>query len=127
LVVMHSVAQYIGSDELDGLIAAFRRLMKSQALLVVGDVMSPDAPVGSDVTALLRFAATNGFLGAALIGLARTLSSSYIQLRSQLGLWRYTEPEMGAKLVGAGFSAQRAPLNIGHDQARMTFLARLPK
>jgi SAM-dependent methyltransferase len=127
LVVMHSVAQYIGSDEFDALIATFRRLMKPDALLVVGDVMSPDAPVGSDVAALLRFAATNGFLGAALIGLARTLSSSYIHLRSQLGLSRYTEGEMVAKLAAAGFSAHRAPVNIGHDQARMTFLARLPK
>lgn len=126
LVVMHSVAQYLGSGEFDALLAAFRRLMKPGALLVVGDVMSPDAPVGSDVTALLRFAAANGFLGAALIGLARTLSSNYIQLRSTLGLSRYTPPEMIARLAAAGFSAERSPANIGHDQARMTFLARLP-
>jgi SAM-dependent methyltransferase len=126
LVVMHSVAQYLGSDELDALLATFRRLMKPGTLLVVGDVMSPDAPVGSDVTALLRFAAANRFLGAALIGLARTLLSNYIQLRSTLGLSRYTAPEMIAKLTAAGFSAERARVNIGHDQARMTFLARLP-
>ena len=126
LLVMHSVAQYLGGGELDALLATFRRMIKPGALLVLGDVMSPDAPVGSDVTALLRFAAANGFLGAALFGLARTLSSNYIQLRSTLGLSRYTAPEMIAKLAAAGFSAERAPVNIGHDPARMTFLARLP-
>jgi hypothetical protein len=28
------------------------------------------------------------------------------------------------KLAAAGFSASRAPANIGHNAARMTFLAR---
>jgi hypothetical protein len=31
---------------------------------------------------------------------------------------------MLAKLRAAGFSAERAPANIGHNQHRMTFLAR---
>jgi hypothetical protein len=29
------------------------------------------------------------------------------------------------KLKAAGFSATRAPRNVGHNQRRMTFLARL--
>jgi hypothetical protein len=28
------------------------------------------------------------------------------------------------KLLGAGYDARRAPRNIGHNQRRMTFLAR---
>jgi hypothetical protein len=31
---------------------------------------------------------------------------------------------MIAKLAGGGFSAHRARANIGHNQARMTFIAR---
>jgi hypothetical protein len=31
---------------------------------------------------------------------------------------------MIAKLAAAGLSAQRAPANIGHNPARMTFVAR---
>jgi hypothetical protein len=33
---------------------------------------------------------------------------------------------MIAKLTAAGFSAQVAPSNIGHNRWRMTFIARLP-
>jgi hypothetical protein len=44
-------------------------------------------------------------------------------LRSRLGLSRYAEAEMIERLAAAGFSARRAATNIGHNQARMTFLA----
>ena len=70
-----------------------------------------------------RFAARNGFLGAALIGLGRTFVSDYWRLRSHLGLTRYGEAAVMQKLAAAGFSARRAPANIGHNPARMTFLA----
>jgi hypothetical protein len=45
-------------------------------------------------------------------------------LRSRIGLQRYGEAEMIAKLAGAGFSASRARRNIGHNPWRMTFVAR---
>jgi hypothetical protein len=54
----------------------------------------------------------------------RTLASDYWRLRSDLGLTRYGEAAMLEKLAAAGFSARRAPANIGHNAARMTFLAR---
>jgi hypothetical protein len=41
-----------------------------------------------------------------------------------LGLTCYSENETVEKLSGAGFSAHRQPVNIGHDPARMTFLAK---
>jgi hypothetical protein len=72
----------------------------------------------------LRFGAANGFLLAALSGLVRTRLSDYWRLRSQLGLSRYTETAMTEKLAAAGFAARRAPENIGHNQARMAFVAR---
>jgi len=49
--------------------------------------------------------------------------SDYWRLRSRLGLSRYSEAEMIERLAAAGFSARRAATNIGHNQARMTFLA----
>jgi tRNA G26 N,N-dimethylase Trm1 len=79
-----------------------------------------------DVVALLRFAQAHGFLKDALIGLISTALSDYRQLRSRVGLHRYSEAEMVAKLAANGFSASRAHLNIGHNQWRMTFVARLP-
>ena len=62
---------------------------------------------------------------AAVLGLVRTVAlTDYWRLRSNLGLSRYAEAEIVAKLAAAGFSAQRAAVNIGHNPARMTFLAR---
>jgi hypothetical protein len=124
VVVLHSVAQYLAPQELDGLLVLFRRLSSTNGLLVLGDVIPPHVSAATDALALLRFAAANGFLGAALIGLVRTLASDYWRLRSHLGLTRYGETAMLGKLATAGFSARRAPANIGHNAARMTFLAR---
>jgi SAM-dependent methyltransferase len=123
-VVMHSVAQYISPAELRALLALFHRLLKPGGCLILGDVIPPDLPVSIDALALLQFARANGFLGAAVIGLLRTTLSDYWRLRSRLGLSRYSEAAMTEKLTAAGFAATRAPANIGHNQARMTFLAR---
>ena len=78
----------------------------------------------TDAFALLRFGLANGFFFAALAGLIRTALSDYWTLRSTLGLTRYDEAPMKTKLEAAGFSAMRAPENIGHNPVRMTFVAR---
>ena len=80
----------------------------------------------SDGLALIRYAAANGFLGAALVGLTRTALSRYARLRSELGIARYGEAEFLAKLRAAGFAGERLPRNVEHNPARMTFRARLP-
>jgi SAM-dependent methyltransferase len=123
-VVLHSVAQYLTPDALDALLATFRRLLRENGVLIVGDVVPPHVSAFTDAAALLRFGAANGFLGATLVGFARTLFSNYWRLRSQLGLTRFDEAAMLAKLAGGGFSARRASANIGHNPARMTFIAR---
>ncbi len=123
VVVLHSVAQYLHPKELDALMLLFRRLLTDKGLFILGDVIPPHVSALTDAMALLRFAAANGFLGAALVGLLRTVASDYWRLRSRLGLRRYGETAMIEKLAGAGFSASRAPANIGHNPARMTFLA----
>jgi SAM-dependent methyltransferase len=123
-VVLHSVTQYLTPQALDALLATFRRILSDQGTLIIGDVIPPHLSALGDAAALLRFAAANGFLGAALVGLLRTLLSDYWRLRSQLGLTRYAEAAMIKKLAGSGFSARRAAANIGHNSARMTFIAR---
>jgi SAM-dependent methyltransferase len=124
LIVMHSVAQYLSADALAAALVQFRRLLRPNGLLIVGDILPPDLSALADVRALLRLASANGFLGAALFGLVRTVASDYARLRTTLGLARYDEPTMLAILAAAGFSGKRAPANIGHNQQRMTFLAR---
>ncbi|MGH6710436.1 MAG: class I SAM-dependent methyltransferase [Bradyrhizobium sp.] len=126
LVVMNSVAQYMTPEELDTAFAVIRRLLKSSGQLVVGDILRPEVGMGRDVLALLKFAGSHGFLTDALYGLASTALSDYRQLRTRVGLQRYSESEMIAKLGRAGFAASRAPANIGHNPWRMTFVARHP-
>jgi SAM-dependent methyltransferase len=125
VVVLHSVAQYLTPDDLTALFVLFLRLLRPAGLFILGDVIPPQVSAATDATALLRFAAANGFLVAALAGLARTVAlTDYWRLRSNLGLSRYGEAEMLGRLDAAGFSAERARANIGHNPARMTFLAR---
>jgi ubiquinone/menaquinone biosynthesis C-methylase UbiE len=124
LAVMNSVAQYMTANELDAAFAVIRRLLKPGGRLVVGDVLRPEVGMPKDVIALLRFAATHGFLRDALIGLVSTALSDYRSLRARVGLQRYSETEMVKKLAAAGFTASRAHVNIGHNPWRMTFVAR---
>jgi ubiquinone/menaquinone biosynthesis C-methylase UbiE len=124
LVVMNSVAQYMTPSELHDAFAVIRRLLKPGGRLVLGDILRPEVGMARDVAALLRFGLTHGFLKDAVIGLASTALSDYRQLRSRVGLQRYSEAEMVAKLTASGFTGSRAHFNIGHNPWRMTFVAR---
>jgi SAM-dependent methyltransferase len=124
LIVLHSVAQYLTPEELAKLFAMFHRLLNAGGLLVVSDIIPSDVAASTDALALLRFGTENGFFIAAVTGLVRTLLSDYWRLRTRYGLTRYGEAAMTQKLAAAGFFAQRAAQNIGHNQARMAFMAR---
>jgi ubiquinone/menaquinone biosynthesis C-methylase UbiE len=124
LAVMNSVVQYMTPAELDTAFAVMRRLLKPGGRLVLGDILRPEVGMARDVVALLRFALTHGFLKDALIGLISTALSDYRQLRSRVGLQRYSEAEMISKLAANGFTASRAHFNIGHNPWRVTFVAR---
>lgn len=123
LVAMVSVVQYMTRAELDAALALFRRLLKPAGRLALGDVIAPGTGAATDAMALLQLAAHNGFLLAALAGLVRTALSGYSALRARIGLQRNSEAEMVEILRLAGFSAHRAAQNMGHNAARMTFVA----
>lgn len=125
LAVMISVAQYMTPAELDESLALMRRILKPGGRLVLGDILQPEIGAPTDVIALLRFGAKHGFLRDAIVGLARTALSDYWQLRQCIGLQRYSESEMIGKLASAGLIATRAGANVGHNPARMTFVAHL--
>ena len=126
LAVMISVAQYMTPAELDAAFALMRRVLKPGGRLVLGDILRSEVGAATDVMALLRLAAKNGFLTDALWGLARTALSDYWQLRKSIGLQRYGEAQMLAKLKAAGFDASLAKKNVGYNPARMTFVATAP-
>jgi SAM-dependent methyltransferase len=124
LIVMHSVTQYLSANEFDRLLTMFRALLKPGGLFVLGDVVPPHLAAPAAAFALLRFGAANGFFWAAALGLMRIFVSDYLRLKKTVGLSHYTEAAMREKLKGTGFVADRAPRNIGHNQRRITFLAR---
>jgi SAM-dependent methyltransferase len=123
LVMVNSLLQYLGRQELDQLLGLWRAKLKPEGRLVIADVIPPDVGALTDARALLSFAWSGGFLGAALLGLVRTAFSDYRTLRKTLGLSRYTQAEMIDILRGAGFAVERRAANIGHNPARMTFVA----
>ncbi len=124
LLVANSLVQYIAPADLDRLLATWRRLLAPGGILIVADVIPPGVGVLTDTIALLRYAAKNGFLLAAIVGVCRTVFSRYRKLRAKLGIACYGEAEFLAKLAARGFVAERLPFNLEHNPARMTFRAR---
>jgi SAM-dependent methyltransferase len=123
LVVANSLAQYLARPEFASLLRLWRQVLKSQGRLLLADVPVRGVSPVTDALALLRFGWRGGFLIAAFAGLARTAASDYRKLRAELGFASYDEAEMLALLTEAGFSARRHHPNLGHNQARMAFLA----
>jgi SAM-dependent methyltransferase len=124
LVVVNSLLQYLSLDELRGLLETWRTKLKPEGKLVLADVIPPEVNPIADARALLTFAWSGGFLKSALLGLARTAVSEYRKIRDELGLSQYGEAEMIELLRDTGFAAERRRPNLGHNQARMTFVAR---
>lgn len=123
LIVVNSVVQYLQPEELAAMLATARRLLRPDGRLVVADVIDPESGAAADVFSLLRCAAGNGFLLAALGGLVATFFSDYRRLRASVGLATYREAEFLRILNDAGFDARRRPRNFGFNPQRMTFLA----
>jgi SAM-dependent methyltransferase len=123
LVVANSLAQYLTPPEFAALLRLWRHALKPKGRLLLADVLPKGLSPLTDARALLHFGLQGGFLFAALGGLARTAVSDYRKLRAELGLASYDEAEMIALLGEAGFEARRYRPNLGHNQARMAFLA----
>ena len=123
LIVVNSVLQYLDTEQTSELFASCRRLLSSRGRLLLADVIPPSLGPSKDARALLAFAARHGFLIAATTGLAKTFFSDYRKRRAQLGFATFDEDELIALLARHGFEASRTRPNLGHNQARMAFLA----
>lgn len=123
LVVANSLLQYLSAADLDACLTLWRRKLKADGRLVLADIVTPEASALADVMALLRLAAANGFLLAALLGLVRTALSPYARLRKELGLSKHAEGDIIARLRRFGFDGKLQGRNLGHNQARMTIIA----
>jgi hypothetical protein len=122
-VVVNSVVQYLSVADFRSLLALAREKLAGAGQLVLGDVIPRRVGPLSDAAELLKLAAANGFLIAAVAGLVRSALSSYPRVRRELGFLQFEEAEMLHELAQAGFAARRDRPNIGHSDARMTFVA----
>ncbi len=123
-IVVNSVLQYVPKRDFEALLDRFGAKLKPAGLLALADVIPAGAGSWADIKSLLTFGFEGGFLVAALAGLATTFFSDYRKLRVAYGLTRYDDAEMISLLAAHGLSASRAARNLGHNQARMMFLAR---
>ncbi|MGO4705548.1 class I SAM-dependent methyltransferase [Microvirga sp. 2MCAF38] len=124
LIVVNSLLQYLSLEDLRRLLKTWHAKLKSDGRLVLADVIPPDLSPVTDAKALLTFAGQGGFLTAALLGLVRTAFSDYRKIREEIGLATYSEAEIADLLRDVGFRTERQPRNLGHNQARMTFIGR---
>ena len=110
VVVLHSVAQYLAPDELDRSAGALSRGCCVPAGCSSWAIsFRPTSRRRPTRWRCCVSRGANGFFIAALLGLARTVAlTDYWRLRSNLGLTRYGEADMIAKLAAAGFAAKRA-------------------
>jgi SAM-dependent methyltransferase len=123
LIVVNSLLQYLSLEELRSLLKLWRGKLKANGRLVIADVIPPDVSPLTDAKALLSLAWKGGFLKSAMLGLARTAFSEYRKIREEIGLSQYSADEIVDILDDAGFAAERAGRNMGHNPARMTFVA----
>lgn len=124
MIVVVSVLQYVAEAELARLLTTFHDKLKDDGRLVLADIIPKDVSPIDDARALLDFGLHGGFLVASVIGLARTALSDYRTMRAQHGLSAYDEADMREILGHHDFTCDRAAQNIGHNQKRMTFVAR---
>ncbi len=124
MMICNSVLQYLSREECGALVAFAAAKLKLGGRLVVADIIPPHVDALTDSWALVEFAYRGGFLLAALRGLFATFFSRYRKKRGRMGLTTFAIPEMQRLLSTRGFEARRFERNIGHNQARMTFIAK---
>jgi SAM-dependent methyltransferase len=124
MMICNSVLQYLSREECDVLVAYAAAKLKLGGRLVVADIVPPHVDALTDSWALVEFAYRGGFLLAALRGLAGTFLTRYRRTRGRMGLTTFAIPEMQRLLATRGFEARRFERNIGHNQARMTFIGK---
>jgi SAM-dependent methyltransferase len=124
LILVVSVVQYMGRDQLASLMRSWHRLLKPSGELIVADVIEPGTPIYRDVASQLEFAWRHGFLLPALIGFARMFYSDYRKLRRKAGFAMYRNDEMLHLLREAGFEAAGLSDNIGPGRHRRAYRGR---
>jgi len=123
LIIVNSVVQYLSRAQFMELLDLAHATLAPGGRLLLGDIVPRWVGPSRDAVELIKFAAGNGFLLPALVGLVRSFFSAYRRTRERAGFLRFDEAEIVSLLSERGFQPHRQRHNIGHNAARMTFLA----
>lgn len=124
VALVNSVLQYLDRATTEAVVARLAGLLAPGGEVVLADVVPPGFGLVADLRALLLPATRHGYLGPALLGLARTFFSFYRGLRHTAGFSTWSEPEVRELARRHGLQAERLPFNVGFNTRRMTFRLR---
>ena len=123
LIVLHSVAQYLSGAELDRLLATFRKLLKPDGLLVVGDVVPPRLAAAAAAWSLTqmrrrqRFLLGGGRRADADFRVGLSAAEKTVGL-SHYGAARDAGKAQSRRLFGDPRATQYRPQSVAHDVSR---------
>jgi ubiquinone/menaquinone biosynthesis C-methylase UbiE len=124
MVMVNSVVQYLDEAAMAAALTDWWRLLGPGGRLLLTDLIDPDTGMVDDAKSQLRFAATNGFLTAALFAIVRLVLSDYSRVRRAAGFSTYRPAEILTVLDNAGFAGERLPSNVGPTTHRFSVMGR---
>ena len=119
LILANSVAQFMTAAELRGWLLRWRHMITPAGNIVISDLVPPDYPAGADLSTLLRFSWSRGFLVRALYDAARVMPL-YLRTRSAGPLLRTSRSDLVTWGREAGLVVRAFPANLTCFNQRIT-------
>jgi cyclopropane fatty-acyl-phospholipid synthase-like methyltransferase len=123
LVLVHSVVQYMSTDELKAWLEKWRQMLAPGGRLVLSDLIVPGAGSPLELVSYLAFALRKGFFwNAFLKGMSETLN--YWQARKARPLTAVSREELEAWAGDRRLAIEWSSENLSHRQTRATAILR---
>ncbi len=119
LILVNSVAQYMGKEEFGGWLKRWRGLLRPGGKVVVSDLIEPRVSPARDVLSLLSFSARRGYLRQALRNVLAE-RGRYGRMAKARPLYRPGRDEVSRLAGEACLAATYLPRNLTHFSARTT-------
>jgi cyclopropane fatty-acyl-phospholipid synthase-like methyltransferase len=123
LILVHSVLQYMSSEQILAWLARWRAMLKSDGRLVLSDLIVPGAGGVSELLSYLVFAARHGFfwnaLAAGIVEMSR-----YWKARQSRPLTTAPRTAVESWAAQSGLAVEWLDENLSHRNARATAILR---
>ncbi len=123
VVLVNSVIQYLGIDEIEEWLARWRRLLCPEGVLIISDVCLPRGFFAVETAQILAFSLRKGIFWKALAGgIGRALR--HRKLTKEASFLRITEDDLEQLAFRAGLSAERLPHKLTFKSRRFSLRLR---